>query len=218
MTDYLSLIQHLESTEPEVIAKELAGAEMMQGKMVARFERGCIPKFQDVAWQYVGKLAQISSWMGFDDFHRQFVASFRQQIEGKEGGHPSYGEAQEPINLFLKSYVDRFAIPGEAVRLRLRPLLHVPLNSAITEYFKSHFTDDYDRQIRLVHGHVIRLMKAQHSQLSGEMTGSLLSQLESLQEREYFCWQHWFREIHPPRPVLIANLWFFERPKRSRSA
>ena len=218
MTDYLSLIQHLQSTESEVIAKELAGGEMMLGRMVPRLEKDCIPKFQAAAWQYAGKLLQISSLNDFDAFHREFVAFFRQQIKNKDGEDASYGEAQKPINLFLKSYVDRFAIPGETVRQRLRPFLHVPLDSVIIGYFRSHFSDDYKRHIGLVHAQINEFIKDKNPQFSGKIPDGLLSQLQHLHEREYFAWQHWFREIHPPRPVLIDNLWFFERPKASKSA
>lgn len=218
MTDYVSLIEHLKNTESEVIAKELAGGEMMLGRMVPRFEKDCIPKFQAVTWQYSRKLIDISSLTGFDTFHREFVAVFRQQIKSKDGAYASYGEAQKPINLFLKSYVDRFAILGEAVRRRLRPFLHVPLDSVIIGYFRSNFRHDYDRHIAPVHAQISQLMKAQNPGFSTKMPNGLLSQLQYLQEHEYLAWQNWFREIHPARPVLLDNLWFFERPKATRSA
>ena len=217
MTDYDSMIQHLKNTESEVIAKELAGGEMMLGRMVPRFEKNCIPKFQDLAWQYSKKLIRITSLTDFDAFHWDFIAVFCQRIRSKDGEAASYGEAQKPINLFLKSYVDRFAVLGEVVTRRLRPFLHVPLDSVIIGYFRSNFRKDYDRHIAPVHRQINQLMKVQHPEVSANMPDGLLSQLQYLQENEYLAWQNWFREIYPERPVLIDNLWFFERPKAKSS-
>jgi hypothetical protein len=211
--DYDRLVQHLKDTEVEVIVKELAMAEMMLGRMVPRFEKNCIPKFQTLAWQYSKKLVNIYSMGDFDTFHGEFVAVFREQITSEDGGSASYGEAQKPINLFLKSYADRFAIPGEVATRRLRPFLHVPLDKVVTGYFRSNFREGYDRFIAPVHRQVNELMKAENPEFSATMPDSFLSQLKYLQEGEYFAWQNWFREIYPDRPVLLDNVWFFERPK-----
>jgi len=113
----------------------------------------------------------------------------------------------------LKSYVDRFAILGEVVTCRLRTFLHVPLDKVIIEYFRSNFSEDYERFIAPVHRQINQLMKAEHPELSAKMPGSLLSQPKYLQEDAYLAWQNWFREIYPDRPVLLDNVWFFERPK-----
>jgi len=217
MMDYDSMIQHLKDTESEVITKELAGGEMMLGRMVPRLEKDCIPKFQELAWQYSEKLVDITSLSDFDAFHKDFIGVFHQQIRNKDGEAVSYGEAQKPINLFLKSYVDRFAIPGKDVTRRLRPFLHVPLDSVIIGYFRSNFRDDYDHHIAPIHRQINQVIKAQHPESSGNMPDGLLSQLQNLHEGEYLAWQNWFREIHPERPVLIDNLWFFERPKAKSS-
>ena len=215
--DYDRLVQHLKDTGVEVIAKELAMAEIMLGRMVPRFEKNCIPKFQTLTWQYSKKLVNIASMGDFDTFHREFVAAFQEQIKSEDGGSASYGEAQKPINLFLKSYVDRFAIPGEVVTCRLRPFLHVPLDKVIIGYFRSNFREDYDQFITPVHQQINQLMKTEHPELSAKMPDSLLSQLKYLQEDEYLAWQNWFREIYPDRPVLLDNVWFFERPKAKGS-
>lgn len=53
--DYISLIQHPKDSEVEVITKELAMTEIMLGRMVPRFEKNCIPRFQTLAWQYSKK-------------------------------------------------------------------------------------------------------------------------------------------------------------------
>jgi len=211
--DYDNLVQRLMDSEVEVIAKELAMAEILLGRMVPRFAKNCMPRFQTLAWQYSQKLVDIDSMDDFDTFHKGFVTKFREQIESVDGGPSSYGEAQKPINLFFKSYVDRFAIPGEVTATKLRPFLHVPLDKVIIGYFKSNFKEDYDQFIAPVHQQINQLIKAEHPELSAKMPDSLLSQLKYLQENEYFAWQNWFREIYPDRPVLLDNVWFFERPK-----
>lgn len=210
---YDKLIQDLKKSEAEVITKELAMAEIMLGRMVPRFEKNCISKFQSLAWEYSNKLSNITSIGDFDLFHKEFVAGFREQVKSEDGDSPSYGEAQKPINLFLKSYVDRFAIPGEDVARILRPFLHVPLDKVVTGYFRSHFREDYNRFIAPVHQKINDTMKEMHPELSAKMLDSLLSQLNYLEEGEYFAWQSWFRQIYPDRPVLLDNVWFFERPK-----
>ena len=211
--NYNVLIEHLKGSEDEVIVKELAMAEIMLGRMVPRFEKNCISKFQTLAWEYSKRLVNITVIGDFDIFHKEFAAGFREQIKSENGGFASYGEAQKPINLFLKSYVDRFAVPGKAAARILRPFLHVPLDKVVTGYFRSHFREDYDRFIAPVHQQINQTMKAVHPGPSTKLPDSLLSQLKYLEEGEYFAWQSWFRQVYPDRPVLLDNVWFFERPK-----
>lgn len=211
--DYSGLIQRLKDSEVEVITKELAMAEIMLGRMVPRFEKDCIPRFQTLAWQYSKRLISIVSMADFDTFHREFVAAFQEQIKSEDSGSASYGEAQKPINLFLKSYVDRFAIPGEVTARRLRPFLHVPLDKVIIRYFRSNFREDYDRFITPIHRQINQQIRVEHPGPSAKMPDSLLSQLKYMQQDEYLAWQNWFRQVYPDRPVLLDNVWFFERPK-----
>lgn len=213
LMDYDGLIQHLRDSEVEVVVKELAMAEIMLARMVPRFEKNCISKFQSLAWEYSKKLVNIASVGDFDMFHKEFVTAFREQIKSENGDSASYGEAQKPINLFLKSYVDRFAIPGEITARILRPFLHVPLDKVVTSYFRSHFREDHNRFIAPVHREINQLVKAKNPGLSARIPDSFLSQLKYIEEDEYSAWQNWFRQIYPERPVLLDNVWFFERPK-----
>ena len=87
---YGNLVGQLMQSEAEVIAKDLAMAEIMLARMVPRFEKDCIPKFQALAWKSCQNLAALTSMSNFDTFHAEFVAAFRSQIRAVDGGLASY--------------------------------------------------------------------------------------------------------------------------------
>ncbi len=106
MYDYTSLIDGCRLREDEEITQGIDTGAMMLGRLASRLEKNFFPKFQELGWQFSRHLRSISTVSEFDDFHHRFVNAFRDTIKTRSGTVASYGEAQQPINIFLKDYVD----------------------------------------------------------------------------------------------------------------
>ncbi len=55
----------------------------------------------------------------------------------------SYGQAQKPVNVFLKVYVDWAKLPDRKTAIRLAKYLHVPLDSVVMGRVRREHRDDY---------------------------------------------------------------------------
>jgi len=85
-----------------------------------------------VAWPpYLTRLTEQSA---FDKFHHRLVLRTA-RILGRTSRRRrlSYDQAQKPINVFLKVYVDWAKLPNRSCAARVSPLLHVPLDSILMD-------------------------------------------------------------------------------------
>jgi len=149
----------------------------------------------------------------FDGFHEQFVEAVHSRIRDKEGGPLSYGEAQKSINVFLKTYVDRSSLPDIETAKRLRPFLHVPLDSVMIGHFRKNFKSDYAKYISPAHNKENEVYKAKTPTFTGKIPDATLSKLAYIFRDVYIAWQKWFRDIYPEKPVLLDTIWALERER-----
>jgi hypothetical protein len=126
---------------------------------------------------------------GFDSWHNKFVETIENAIRTTSTGKPiSYGQAQKPINVFLKVYVDWTGRPRTDIAKRLRGYLHVPLDSRVMEYTRKNFTPYYQKYKLKV------------------------TTLSKMTEKEtYYSWQNCFRELSPKKPLIIDVIWALKR-------
>ena len=209
--DYSSLVQRCkdlvaqETSVKDIILKYVMLDEMRSNGMISRFEERFLPKFEVMARRFLAELVDINDVTGFDQWHARFLDTFQKEIKDDKGDDTVQGEAQRPINLFLKAYVDRTSQPSAKVAKTLRPFLHVPLHNGIPPYFRLHYRQDYNRWIKPIHDRINQLVK-KAVEPKMHMSDSYLSDLRNLSSEEYLSWQAWFREIHPEKPVLLANV------------
>ena len=212
MYDYSSLIRSCHDREEEEITQDIDTGALMLQRLSSRLERDFFPKFQEIGWQYSRQLRSIGTQDEFDDYHHKFVTAFRDAIKTRTGTVMSYGEAQQPINIFLKDYVEKINLLGTEEAARLRQFIHVTMDGVMIYYFQSFFHEDYLQHI------------APHNDSCGyfgnertapfyrqDLSQSQLTQLLFISRDTYHAWQVWFRQICPNRPSLLDAVWSISR-------
>jgi len=212
MYDYSSLIRNCHDREEEEIKQDIDTGAMILRRLSARLEKDFFPKFQELGWQFSRQLRSLNTQAEFDAYHHEFVTAFRDVIKTRSGTVISYGEAQQPINIFLKDYVDKINLLGTSEAARLRQYLHVTIDGVMIYYFQSFFHEDYLQHI------------APHSNACGyfdsgrvasfhrqDLSQSQLIQLLFISRDNYRAWQYWFRQIYPNRPSLLDAVWSVAR-------
>ena len=172
-------------------------------------EKGGVDKFEEFAWEAAQQLGGVECVEDFDRFHGNFVGEIMRTLRTNEktGSKPlSYGQGQKPVNVFLKAYVDKAGLPEAKLAEKLRPFLHVPLDSEMMEYFCEEFPNEYGAFVRPVidkyqqagkrHGYNFRLSDRE-----------FLALHQILDEDHYYAWQNLFRRLYPEKPVLLDTVY-----------
>ena len=212
MNHYDTLIQKCLEREKEETKKGVEIGSVILSRLEKRLERQFFPKFQELSFRFALKLKSVSSREEFDLFHRSYIQAFRQEIKTRGGTIVSYGEAQKPVNIFLKEYVEKSKLLDAALTDRLSPLLHVTLDGIIIMYMQSFFREDYNAFIAPVSrgcGLIDTFDITQYR--NKDISESLQNQLMFINHEIYSAWQSWFRSISPGRPVLLDTVWSIAR-------
>lgn len=157
-------------------------------------ERGGVKKFQKLAIKMVEELSDINDRISFDKFHDKYISRIIYNFETAKGEYVSYGQAQKPINVFLKVYVDWASRPNKRTKRNLLPYLHVPLDSIVMHEIKYTFPSRYEKAIKPY----IKDSSQSHA-------------LSKIDKRLYLKWQSFFRNMYPRKPILFDVLWAIGR-------
>jgi hypothetical protein len=212
MNQYGSLVQKCQEREKEEQKHRTEIGPIILAQLEKRLERNCFAKFQELSYPFALKLKSIGSREEFDVYHRSFVQTFRQEIKTRGGTIVSYGEAQKPINIFLKEYVEKSGLIDPDLSNKLSPMLHVTLDGVIVAYMQSFFREEFDAFIAPANkttGLIDTLHAPQFR--NRDLSESLQQQLMFINLEIYSAWQNWFRSIHPARPVLLDTVWSIAR-------
>lgn len=95
----------------------------------------------------IKELENISDQDKFDAFHGMMVDLIKDEIKTNRGEAISYGQAQKPLNVFLKVFIDWANRPTLEKANKLRKLLHVPLDSILMGEIKDNFPNEYMNQV-----------------------------------------------------------------------
>jgi hypothetical protein len=181
-------IDYLEKKENQAVFCSLA--MVSYNPSIGRvLEKGGVNTFIRVARKKILDIDNIQTLEDFDSWHGRFAAKIQNQIKTALEKPPSYGQAQKPINVFLKVYVDWARLPKKETAERLRPYLHVPLDSVIMKYTKQKLSDYYQK-------HDLKVVR-----------------LAEMDKDLYNRWQKCFREILPKKPILMDVIWAIHRFK-----
>jgi hypothetical protein len=212
MYDYAHLIQTCREREQEEVKTGFELGTEVFSRLSKKMERDFLPKFQEMAWQFSKKLKPVTTIAEFDTYHHNFVVAVRNDMRSRSGTMLSYGEAQKPVNVFLKEYLEKSAILDAATIKRLSPYLHVTMDGVIILYLQSFFREDYLHYVAPANegcGHIYteKLLSFHKKDISE----SHLTQLMFFNREVYTAWQGWFRRICPNRPVLLDAVWSIAR-------
>ena len=188
------ILRCLEQAEREAVAHTLAF--MSFNASIGRvLGKGSVATFTKIVDQRLRHLGRITCQHDFEQFHQEFLQELLAKVKTAKGKPFVYGQAQKPLNVFLKVFVDWASLPNQEVAGRLRPLLHVPLDSILMGEVKRRFRDECDRIVRPAY--------------EGCEPCTQLSAVDSAEK--YLAWQACFRDIYPARPVLLDVLWYLGR-------
>ncbi len=212
MNHYDILLMKCHEREKEETKKDSKIGSVILSRLEKRLERQFFPKFQELSFRFALKLKSVNSREEFDFFHRSYIQAFRQEIKTRGGTIVSYGEAQKPVNIFLKESVEKSMLLDTALADRLSPLLHVTLDGIIIMYMQSFFREDYNSFVApsnkicgLIDTYDITKYR------NKDISESLQNQLMFINHEVYISWQSWFRSISPDRPVLLDTVWSIAR-------
>jgi hypothetical protein len=184
-------LRDLEKAEPKAIIETLAF--MSYNPSIGRvLQKGGVNTFAKLLNERLPQLDQSTCREDFEEFHRDFLEEFMGKVKKTAKGEPVvYGQAQKPLNVFLKVFVHWASRPNREVAERIRPLLHVPLDSILMRQVKRLFPAQYHNIVRPAY--------------QGCAPSERLSLVDD--REKYLAWQACFRAICPDRPVLLDVLW-----------
>jgi hypothetical protein len=180
-------------------------------------QQDSVDRFADLMVETVPKFYGFVTREHFDSVHSETcnrILSFKTAA----GEDPSYGQAQKPLNVFLKVYVDFANRPDRELAQKLAPLLHVPLDSVLMKFVKREFPEDYESRIGRLRRQLLDRFSQRLTHISSPRTlargllGSEFS-LTAINKEIYVAWQDLFRSLYPTKPVACDIFWVLERTR-----
>lgn len=218
--DQAALLNLLIGREPEAITRTLA--MMAYNPSIGRvLEEGGVDRFSDLMMETIPHLYGEVTRERFDSLHAATCAAIIGSFKtAKKKQTLSYGQAQKPLNVFLKVYVDWAKQPSRELAEKLAPFLHVPLDSLLMNFIKREFPDEYQNRIARLRAQKLDQMAeriAQHLRLTSgtrgvarKLQGNEFS-LTSIDKELYLAWQQFLRTLYPAKPVFLDIIWVLER-------
>ena len=185
-------IEELKKSEEKSIIQVMAF--MSYNPSIGRvLQKGGVKEFQKMAIQKVSEVKDIKPEKEFDTFHGKWISEFIDKIKTNKGLDCSYGQAQKAINVFLKLFVDWAKLPDEITAQKIRPFLHVPLDSILMKTISKNYVGFYKQEIRPL------------------LTSNQSFSLSKVDEKIYTKWQNFFRKRYPEKPLLFDIVWAINR-------
>jgi hypothetical protein len=204
--------------EPEAITRTLA--MMAYNRAIGRvLESGGVDRFSDLMVQTIPKLYGWVTREHFDTWHGEICEGIMDSFKTSRQTTVSYGQAQKPVNVFLKVYVDWAKQPTQALAEKLIPWLHVPLDSVLMKFFKREFPEEYENHIGRIRRRRIDRSAERLKGIKGPRSIAYLMlghefSLAAIDKETYLAWQEFFRTLYPGKPVALDIIWALERSKR----
>ena len=215
--DQAGLTQYLVGREPEAVIRTFA--MMAYNPAIGRvLEGGSVVRFADLMADEIPKIYSALIEGSFDDWHSRMCARILADFKTAKGEKLSYGQAQKPLNVFLKVYVDWAKLPAREVAEKLTPALHCPLDSVVMKFIKREFPDAYEERIGSVRRHKLERVAERAREIAGSSSGAVAkrivgneSSLAAIDKEIYLQWQALFRSLWPGKPVQLDLIWALER-------
>lgn len=214
--DKQGLLQMIVGKEPDAITRTLA--MMAYNPAISRvLEKGGVDRFADLMVEAIPKFYGLPTRERFDKIHSQTCDQICSTFKTSHNGTPSYGQAQKPLNVFFKVYIDWSGQPTRELANALRPFLHVPLDSLLMEFIAREFPGDYQARIvpareRLATWIAGRMENATPKMIS-RAWGKEFSLTGIVTKEIYLSWQELLRELYPVKPVALDIIWVLERTR-----
>jgi hypothetical protein len=215
--DQAGLTQLLVGREPEAIVRTLA--MMAYNPAIGRvLAEGGVVRFSDLMVGQIPKLYPAVNGNAFEAWHADVCSEIIGSFKTAKGEKLSYGQAQKPLNVFLKVYVDFAKLPSRELAEKLVPSLHCPLDKVVMKFVKREFRNLYDERIGLIRRYKIDRIAERAQEDAGKLSravarrivGNELS-LVAIDKEMYLEWQALLRSLWPGKPVQFDIIWVLER-------
>lgn len=212
------LIQLLTGREPDAIIRTLA--MMAYNPAIGRvLEKDGVVKFANLMSDMVPRLYENqASRKTFDGWHSEACQRILDTFKTARGKTLLYGQAQKPVNVFLKVYIDWAKQPSRELAEKLTPWLHVPLDKVVMKFIRREFAAEYDRRIGALRQYKIDQIVDRLKQVSDAPPRAVAKQLigtefslAAIDKETYVVWQEFLRELWPGKPVQLDIVWVLER-------
>jgi hypothetical protein len=217
----MEIIQKLKQEEGRAIVEGLA-ALAYNSSLGYGLDNGGVGIFVELVAENIKRIEGIVNQDEFDNFHGTIIASITDRIKTIQGEAPSYGQAQRPLNVFLRVFVDWAGRPSTDKANQLRKLLHVPLDSVLMEEIKNNFPDELKKYVVAPYDLIRQNFKIGLRESGEKVNDALLRQiinpynfsLEGIISKEmYIAWQQCLRAIYPEKPILLDVLWLLKQQR-----
>lgn len=211
------LTQLLVGKEQEAILRTLA--MMAYNPAIGRvLAKGGVVKFSDLMVAEIPKLYAVANEGVFEQWHAEVCARILANFKTTKDQKLSYGQAQKPLNVFLKVYVDWARLPARELADKLAPSLHCPLDSVVMKFVKREFRSAYDDRIGSLRRHKIDRLAERVTELVGTSSRAVAKRfagaehsLAAVDKETYLEWQALLRTLWPGKPVQFDLVWALER-------
>lgn len=219
--DKSQLINLLVGHEEDAIIRTLAMMAFIPaiGRVL---EEDSVDRFADLMVEIVPKFYGLVTAEHFDLVHAEtcdrILSSFK---TARKKDLLSYGQAQKPLNVFLKIYVDFAKKPTTELAEKLVPLLHVPLDSLLMGFIKREFPQEYENRVGRLRQQLIERLSERLRTSKTVARGVLGNEfsLTAINKEMYLAWQELLRSLWPGKPVMLDMIWVSERTRmRAESA
>lgn len=215
--DQAGLTQYLVGREPEAVIRTFA--MMAYNPAIGRvLEGGSVVRFADLMAAEIPKIYSALIEGSFDDWHSRMCARILADFKTAKGEKISYGQAQKPLNVFLKVYVDWAKLPSRELAEKLTPALHCPLDSVVMKFIKREFPEAYEERIARVRRHKLERVAERAKEIAGSSSRAVAKRivgtefsLAAIDKEMYLQWQGLFRSLWPGKPVQLDLIWALER-------
>lgn len=222
-TDLAKILNTVIGKEPEAIIRTLA--MMAYNPAIGRvLEKDGVWKFADLMIKLVPGLYGQGTQHEFETWHEracdEMIGSFRTARDQTL----SYGQAQKPINVFLKVYVDFAHQPDAELAKKLAPFLHCPLDSLVMTFIKREFEKHYEQQIGRLRMRLLDQISermSRHTKNPRSLARTALGNefaLSAVNRELYIAWQALLRSLYPAKPVVLDIIWVLERNGLKKAA
>jgi hypothetical protein len=217
--DNLGLVQLIATMESEAVTRTLA--MMAYNPSIGRvLEKGGVDRFADLMVETIPKFYGLPTRERFEKIHAETCDRVCSTFKTSHHEKPSYGQAQKPLNVFLKVYMDWAAQPTRDLAQSLRPFLHVPLDSLLMEFIAREFPDKYKTRIVPVRQGLAEWIAGRMENATAKMVnrawGKEFSLTGIVTKEIYLTWQGLLRDLYPVKPVALDTIWVVERMRQRK--
>ena len=181
-------------------------------------EKGGVSRFADLMTDAIPKLYGSVTRDTFMAFHDDTCGRILADFKTARRQTLSYGQAQKPLNVFLKVYVDWAKQPTRELAEHLTPLLHVPLDSVMMKFMKKEFSAEYEAAIGALRRQKLERITERVKTISAATPGAVARHLvgnefslAAIDKEIYLRWQDFFRSLWPGKPVQLDIIWAIKR-------